>query len=122
MKKIWIPLLLIAFASVFLVVILFSFGGNKDYLLSFSLNDKNTGEQYTTLEDALEKGNEICNKYSKDHTQSTKFAGKQNDDGTLDNKQTVIYEFHEMSEDDMDAMKDEFETIFPQAEITVTEK
>ena len=108
--------------AIMMIYTLTACGSSGNYTLSFSLLDNDTGEQYTTLEDALEKGNEICNKYSKDHTQSTKFAGKQKDNGTLDNKQTVIYEFHEISEDDMESMKDEFEKIFPKSDITVSEK
>ena len=93
-----------------------------NYTLSFSLNDKETGEQFMTLEDALEKGNEICKKYTSNHTQTSHFKDSTNDDGLLKCEQIVEYGFSDISEDDMEAMKGEFEKTFPKAEISVSEK
>ena len=113
---------LIALLAVMLIFTFTACGSSGNYTLYFSLLDKDTGEQYMTLEDALEKGNEICKKYTSNHTQTSHFKDSTNDDGSLKCEQIVEYGFSDISEDDMEAMKGEFEKTFPKANITVSEK
>ena len=116
MKKKALSLIIACYCAVFL-----SACGKNDYTLYFSLSNKNTGEQIMSLEDALVIGNKICQKYTSNHTQSSHFSDQTNDDGSLKCDQIVNYEIHDMSPEDMDALKAEFEKAFPETNITIYE-
>ena len=90
---------------------------NSDYTISFTTLDKDTDKSFISLEQAMEKGNEICKKYTSDYTESNNFKDSLNDDGTMKCYSQIEYEIHGISEDDFEALKNEFEKAFPQTYI-----
>ncbi len=92
---------------------------DEKYILYIGTNDKDTYTQLIPTDEARDIVNGICAKYTDGYTASDARGGWVDETGTLTQEQTLVYEFYQISEEQLTQIMDEILSALNQNTILV---